>query len=587
MTGGTVQSTVQSVNITGVSTVIISSGDITATITGDPQVSAGQYDGSGNLLVNCASGCGGGGGGVTASSTFTLVNTATVTFNGVSQPVTVGNFPASQTVAGSVSVSNFPGSQPVTFSNQSVLLASTSVKIDGSSNTVQVSNFPATQPVSGSVQMTQSTAAVTNVSGQNLNVNIAAGSIGNTGFNVNNTPNVTFPSAQPVTSTYTVVSATYPVQVQVVQSTFSAQQNGTYTVTPGTGTWPVSTVNTTTVTFNGSAQPVMYSIVASTSAGWTSSTASNTTMSMHVSSFSAMAFTINVVGTVTGGVVTFECSNDGGVTWYNLRALDESGGLTRVTRTLTTSLSSMFQAPLDGYTDVRLRLSTVISGSGTMQSTMTVTATPSSSIVAPVSFNGGTNLVGLNDGTNSASITAAGALKVDGSAVNQPITTADSLVKGVQSSTGATVQELKDAGRTYVVLVATGVAGVTTEALFSFQQNKGGAVTPAVTSYTITSGKTLRIQSVCLSNRDGATTTSWSRGVLRSNTGGATTATSSIVWGLEAGGAGALAGSTGAACTQFPDGLEIAGNGTVSIGVSHLDQATTNLVSFSLTGYEY
>lgn len=51
---------------------------------------------------------------------------------GTAQPVTVGNFPATQPVSGSVSVSNFPASQPV-------------------SGSVSVSNFPATQPISGSV----------------------------------------------------------------------------------------------------------------------------------------------------------------------------------------------------------------------------------------------------------------------------------------------------------------------------------------------------------------------------------------------------------------------------------------------------
>ena len=38
---------------------------------------------------------------------------------------------------------------------------------------------------------------------------------------------------------------------------------------------------------------------------------------------------------------------------------------------------------------------------------------------------------------------------------------------------------------------------------------------------------------------------------------------------------------------DIPDGLEIAGNGTVSIGLSHLDQATTNIINLTSDGYEY
>ena len=70
-------------------------------------------------------------------------------------PVSVGNFPASQPVTGTVSVGNFPASQPVT-------------------GTVSVINFPATQTVAGSVSVTGTIATTAN-----LNVSGAAVTSGN------------------------------------------------------------------------------------------------------------------------------------------------------------------------------------------------------------------------------------------------------------------------------------------------------------------------------------------------------------------------------------------------------------------------
>lgn len=203
---------------------------------------------------------------------------------------------------------------------------------------------------------------------------------------------------------------------------------------------------------------------------------------------------------------------------------------------------------------------------------VTISGTPTVS----ASISGSSNTVQIS-GTPNVSVT------------NTPTVndTPPAITKGTQGSTGFTTQDLKDAGRSYVVLVATGVAGVTSETLFTFSQNKQGVNTEGVTSYTVTTGKTLRIQGLYCSNRDGATTVSWTRAVLRHNTGGATSATSPKVVGIEIGGAGALSGSVGTSALPFPDGIEIFGNGTQSIGVSHLDQATTNLVTCTLVGYEY
>lgn len=161
--------------------------------------------------------------------------------------------------------------------------------------------------------------------------------------------------------------------------------------------------------------------------------------------------------------------------------------------------------------------------------------------------------------------------------------------KGAQAS-AQSVQSLKDSGRTFITLTAQALAGVTSETLIStFNLNKGGTYTTgSVGSYTITSGKTLRIQNISMSIRAGAAAVPFSRMTLRSNTAGATVATSNILWqGPEVFGISATSGVGGQVSVDFPDGLEVAGNGTISIGMSHLDQATTNVINISIVGYEY
>jgi hypothetical protein len=109
-----------------------------------------------------------------------------------------------------------------------------------------------------------------------------------------------------------------------------------------------------------------------------------------------------------------------------------------------------------------------------------------------------------------------------------------------------------------------------------------------VTSYTITSGKTLRIQSINVSVRAAAAAVPFSRCILRSNTAGATVVGSNVVYNCgEVFGIAATIGVGGQEMINFPDGLEIAGNGTISIGMSHLDQATTNIINVTICGYEY
>lgn len=161
------------------------------------------------------------------------------------------------------------------------------------------------------------------------------------------------------------------------------------------------------------------------------------------------------------------------------------------------------------------------------------------------------------------------------------------LTKGTQGATGFSTQNLKDAGRTFVVCNAVAVTLVTTEALLSMTCNKGGTNQGASTTYTVTSGKTFRLTSVYQSTLNLTTAT-----LLAVDTfvrsAGACSASSPIVGyvGTRMPPATATlnAGSTGA--QQFPDGVEIAA--AQQICVSQVSRNTANgNVTMILTGFEY
>ena len=162
------------------------------------------------------------------------------------------------------------------------------------------------------------------------------------------------------------------------------------------------------------------------------------------------------------------------------------------------------------------------------------------------------------------------------------------VVKGTQGSTAEPTQDLKDSGRQYLSFTATAAAGVIAEALLTLSQNKQGVVTAGVTSYVITSGKTLRITTIAISVRSAAAAIAFSRLALRHNPAGATIATSPVAYQLPEVNTNSATSGTGAAIViPIPDGIEFFGNGTQTIGLSHLDQATTNILNVTLTGFEY
>ncbi len=186
---------------------------------------------------------------ISGSLSLALPAVTTTTFNGVMQPVqvlqsTIGITSALPLTIVSTGVpvtgTFWPATQPVS-GNVSVVQSTMAVVIPAGTPLTVVSTglpvtgtfYQATQPISGTVSVGQSTMAIVNQAG---------------------TPLTVVSTGLPVTGTFWQTSQ--PV---------AATQSGTYTVTPGTGSYPVTgtffqatqpvyTVQIPTVTFNGVAQ---------------------------------------------------------------------------------------------------------------------------------------------------------------------------------------------------------------------------------------------------------------------------------------------------------------------------------------------
>lgn len=186
-------------------------------------------------------------------------------------------------------------------------------------------------------------------------------------------------------------------------------------------------------------------------------------------------------------------------------------------------------------------------------------------------------------GTPIRVLTALGA----GSAGQQVITLADS-AGNLLGTTAAPIptRDLLDAGRTPVVLSATAIASVTTEALFTMNIWKAGVVSSA-TSYTVTAGKTFRVQAIQFGARFATPSTTVTfantRFNLRAITSGVLAIGSALVFGDSK-----LAASntpTPNSDLSIPDGLEFPAG--YVFGVSHLDSAATLLLDLLIAGFEY
>jgi hypothetical protein len=159
--------------------------------------------------------------------------------------------------------------------------------------------------------------------------------------------------------------------------------------------------------------------------------------------------------------------------------------------------------------------------------------------------------------------------------------------KGTQGTYLLCVQDAKDSGRSKVILTLTKAAAITSEALVTMTIKKGDAAPTTGTSYTVTSGKTFRIQSVFLgvTSNSAALVNAAIRVREGAASGGAVAVGSDIIAELEAATSAATSGLGAQASVDFPDGMEITGG--QQIGISELASATTAVVTVVIVGFEY
>lgn len=114
--------------------------------------------------------------------------------------------------------------------------------------------------------------------------------------------------------------------------------------------------------------PTIGGNVVAVTAAWTSATAANTTLSIATVGYGTIALSFNTsAGTLTGGTLLFEASDDGGTTWYSIYiarsqliiennlAMSGFGGT-----------SIFWQGNISGLTNFRVRLNPIITGTATV-----------------------------------------------------------------------------------------------------------------------------------------------------------------------------------------------------------------------------
>lgn len=166
------------------------------------------------------------------------------------------------------------------------------------------------------------------------------------------------------------------------------------------------------------------------------------------------------------------------------------------------------------------------------------------------------------------------------------------LTKGTQGSAGVTTQDLKDSGRSIRTMVLdTFSITATTETLLTMSYSSDNAASTTGSSYTVTTGKRLRIQQMLLGLDTTTGNTAAANVVIRvrAAAGAAATLTSPLQLILAVAGVGA-ANSASVETASFPDGWEFAsgtGVGFTATCAGFVATTAAPKVLITVIGYEY
>jgi hypothetical protein len=158
--------------------------------------------------------------------------------------------------------------------------------------------------------------------------------------------------------------------------------------------------------------------------------------------------------------------------------------------------------------------------------------------------------------------------------------------KGVQGSFALTTQDFKDSGRKSIIIAYSGTSGITaTNTLLTFQYMSGGTVSTSKTEYTVTTGKTFRIQSILVSLRNStAAAHDTFCNILVDYTGTIITTSSPTALPITV---ELSASAVSTINIPIPDGLEFPTGSTIGMSAFADTSATIVLTNIILIGYEY
>jgi hypothetical protein len=292
----------------------------------------------------------------------------------------------------------------------------------------------------------------------------------------------------------------------------------------------------------------------------------NATATLNAAGYSSVGFFL-AAGTLIG-TLTPEASYDGGTTWVGATFDSPTTSLKTTTivfgsANTATSLSIVGSA---GASQYRVRVSAFTSGTanGTMRAndirdpSALFTAPPAQAVPGVVAA------MGASDGS------LLQALRLS--------------AKGAQAAFGLGTQDLKDSGRTRVSIIFQGAPAVA-DALLSLVKTSNGVAAGGATTIAVTSGKTLRVKSLTFSVKTTTAVAPFATFSLRCNPTGAAVIGSPSEMRVDVSSTGAAIGASGSVNIPIPDGMEF--SGTQQIAVSALSNVTTNVISVTITCFEY
>jgi hypothetical protein len=295
-----------------------------------------------------------------------------------------------------------------------------------------------------------------------------------------------------------------------------------------------------------------HSAPAKTTAAWTSATALNTAATVTVTNLAKVVVTLSATSTMTGGVLSFEVDDGSGI-WWAIAATRAAGASTAGTSETTFTLAVVNQAwevDVAGWSQFRVRLSTVISGTGTAS----VAILPTAAEAEPAVVVSQATAANLQATVNVAQVNGV------------TVTTG-------AGATGTGVQRIND--------VASSATGAAVPASAQFTGGLGSGATGGflVGATACDSNKVITITS--------ATTTLMITGVASRNVHicamHVVTATANNVALVEGTGATCATGTAGmAGGTTAANGWNFAANGGIALGAGWGDIMTTSTTGDSV-----